>query len=57
MTNLAQIYLLTVTEQQELHKFTDENEVKGFIWKSTSLLASRFFVSKKHGSLRPVQDY
>ena len=52
------IYPLTVVEQQELQKFIDENEAKGFIRKSSSPLASPFFfVSKKDGSLWPVQDY
>ncbi|PIL22295.1 hypothetical protein GSI_14983 [Ganoderma sinense ZZ0214-1] len=52
------IYLLTVVERQELQKFMDENEAKGFIRKSSSPLVSPFFfVSKKGSSLRPVQDY
>lgn len=42
------IYPLSVVEQQELCKFINENEKKGFIRKSSSLLASPFFfVSKK----------
>ena len=51
------IYPLMVTEQQELCKFIDENEAKGFIQRLTLPLALLFFISKKGGSLRPVQDY
>ena len=54
----SKIYPLSVTEQEELRKFIDENMAKGFIRESSSSLASPFFfVSKKDGTLRPVQDY
>lgn len=52
------IYPLTYTEREELDKFIAENLEKGYIRKSKSPLASPFFfVTKKDGSLRPVQDY
>ena len=52
------IYPLTYTERLELDKFIAENLEKGYIRKSKSPLASPFFfVTKKDGSLRPVQDY
>ena len=52
------IYPLTYTERIELDKFIAENLEKGYIRKSKSPLASPFFfVTKKDGSLRPVQDY
>ena len=52
------IYPLTMTERTELKKFIEENLAKGYIRPSKSPLASPFFfVTKKDGSLRPVQDY
>ena len=52
------IYPLTYMERIELDKFIAENLEKGYIRKSKSPLASPFFfVTKKDGSLRPVQDY
>ncbi|KAJ8456491.1 hypothetical protein ONZ51_g12095 [Trametes cubensis] len=52
------IYPLTYTERIELNKFIAENLEKGYIQKSKSPLASPFFfVTKKDGSLQPVQDY
>ena len=54
----GKIYPLTLMEQDELRKFIDENLAKGFIRRSDSPYASPFFfVSKKDGKLRPVQDY
>ena len=54
----GKIYPLTLTEKEELRKFVDENLAKGFIRRSESPFASPFFfVKKKDGSLRPVQDY
>ena len=54
----GKVYPLTLTEKEELRKFIDENLAKGFIRHSESPFASPFFfVSKKDGSLRPVQDY
>ena len=51
------IYLLSLTEKEELWKFINKNLAKGFIQRSDSQFASPFFVSKKDGSLWLVQDY
>ncbi|KAJ8488756.1 hypothetical protein ONZ51_g3361 [Trametes cubensis] len=52
------IYPLTYTEHIELDKFIAENLEKDYIQKFKSPLASPFFfVTKKDGSLRPVQNY
>jgi len=41
-----------------MYKFIEENKAKGFIRKSNSpQAASLFFVPKKDGKTRPVQDY
>ena len=49
---------MLLTEKEELQKFINENLAKGFIWRSDSQFASPFFfISKKDGSLQPVQDY
>jgi hypothetical protein len=56
----CKIYPLSVAEQSELDKFLTENlETRtGRIRQSKSLMASPvFFVKKKDGSLRLVQDY
>lgn len=46
------------SEQVELNKFLDEHLSTGRIRPSKSPIASPFFfVKKKDGSLRPVQDY
>ena len=51
-------YNLTLDEQKELDAFLDENLKSGCIRPSKSLFASAFFfVKKKDGRLRPVQDY
>jgi hypothetical protein len=51
-------YPLSPNEQQELDSFLDENLKKGYIRPSKSPMASPFFfVKKKDGKLRPVQDY
>ena len=56
--NWGKIYQLDLREQEELHNFIDENLAKGYIRKSKSPYATPFFfVKKKDGSLRPVQDY
>ena len=56
--NWGKIYPLAKTEHEELQKFIEENMAKGYIRKSKSPLATPFFfVKKKDGSLRPVQDY
>src|ERR1700722_139171 len=54
----CKIYPLGRTEQEELDKFLDEQLHTGRIRPSKSPMASSFFfVKKKDGSLRPVQDY
>ena len=54
----GRIYPLSLTEKEKLCRFIDKNLAKGFIKRSDSQFASPFlFVSKKDGSLRPVQDY
>jgi hypothetical protein len=54
----CQIYLLSQGQQAELDKFIDEHLKKGYICCSNSPYASPFFfVKKKNGKLRPVQDY
>jgi hypothetical protein len=45
-------------KQQALTKFVDEHLKKGYIKPSKSPYASPFFfIKKKDGKLRPVQDY
>jgi len=54
----GKIYSLTVTEQEELQKFIKEHTAKGYIRPSKSPYAVPFFfIKKKDGKLRPVQDY
>jgi len=49
---------LSITEQEELKKFVDEHLERGTIQQSkSSYAASFFFIKKKNGKLRPVQDY
>jgi hypothetical protein len=49
---------MTQSEDQALCKFLLEQEVKGYICPSISPYASPFFfIQKKDGKLRPVQDY
>jgi len=49
---------LSTTEQEELKKFIDEHLEQGTIQRSKSPYAmSFFFIKKKNGKLRPVQDY
>jgi hypothetical protein len=56
--NTCKVYPLTPTEQIALDKFLNEHLERGTIRKSSSPLASPFFfVKKKDGELRPVQDY
>lgn len=55
---LAKTYPLSPVEQQKLDEFLEENLKSGCIRESKSPWASGFFfVKKKDGSLRPVQDY
>ncbi|PIL32165.1 hypothetical protein GSI_05410 [Ganoderma sinense ZZ0214-1] len=54
----SKVYPLSPSEQVELDKFINENLAKGYIQESKSPMSSLFFfVKKKDGSLRPVQDY
>jgi len=54
----GKIYSLTITEQEELQKFIKEHTAKGYIRPSKSPYAAPFFfIKKKDGKLRPVQDY
>ncbi|KAJ3494703.1 hypothetical protein NLJ89_g10750 [Agrocybe chaxingu] len=54
----SKIYPLSKSEQEELDKFLEEHLKSGRIRPSKSPIASPFFfVKKKDGSLRPVQDY
>jgi len=54
----CKIYPLNVKEQEELDKFLEEHLKSGRIRPSKSPCAAPFFfVKKKDGSLRPVQDY
>ena len=49
---------MTREEDAALDKFIDEQLLKGYIEPSKSPYASPFFfVKKKDGKLRPVQDY
>ena len=54
----GKIYSLTAQEQDELKKFVIEHSRKGYIRPSKSPYAAPFFfIKKKDGKLRPVQDY
>ncbi len=54
----CKVYPLNRNEQAELDKFLDENLSSGRIRPSKSPMASPFFfIKKKDGKLRPVQDY
>ena len=54
----CKIYPLSPKEQEELDKFLEEHLASGRIRPSKSPMASPFFfVKKKDGELRPVQDY
>src|SRR5712672_3318109 len=54
----GKIYALTQLEQAELAKFVKEHLAKGYIKPSKSPYAAPFFfIKKKDGKLRPVQDY
>ena len=54
----TKIYPMSVNEQEELDRFLEENLRKGYIRPSKSPLSSPvFFVKKKDGKLRFVQDY
>jgi len=54
----GKIYALLQLELQELQKFVKEHLAKGYIRPSKSPYAAPFFfIKKKDGKLRPVQDY
>ena len=54
----GKIYTLSQLELQELAKFVKEHLAKGYIRPSKSPYATPFFfIKKKDGKLRPVQDY
>src|SRR5215469_11912971 len=54
----TKLYAMSPSEQVELDKFLDENLKSGRICPSKSPMASPvFFIKKKDGSLRFVQDY
>jgi len=55
---LSKVYPLSPVEQRELDAFLEENLRTGRIRPSKSLMAAPvFFIKKKDGSLRLVQDY
>jgi len=57
-TMRTKVYPMSLNEQEELDRFLDENLWKGYIRPSKSPLSSPvFFVKKKDGKLRFVQDY
>ena len=54
----GKVYPLTQVEQKTLEEFKQEHSKKGYIRPSKSPYASLFFfIKKKDGKLRPVQDY
>jgi hypothetical protein len=54
----GKIYPLSQLEQEELRKFVQEHQRKGYIRPLKSPYAAPFFfIKKKDGKLRPVQDY
>jgi hypothetical protein len=51
-------YPLTKPEMEAAKKFLDENQAMGYIEPMNSPYSSPFFfIKKKDGTLRPVQDY
>jgi hypothetical protein len=57
-TLISKTIKLSATEQDELQKFIDKHLKRGTIRRSKSpYTASFFFIKKKNGKLRPVQDY
>jgi hypothetical protein len=54
----CKVYPMTSAEEKALDEFLDEQLTKGYIRPSISPYASSFFfIKKKDGKLRPVQDY
>jgi hypothetical protein len=57
-TLISKTIKLSTTKQQELQTFINEHLELGTIERSKSPYAtSFFFIKKKNGKLRPVQDY
>ena len=58
MPRKEKVYLLSREEREEVREFVREQLRKGYIWPSKSLqMAPVFFVGKKDGKKRMVQDY
>ena len=58
MPQKEKIYPLSREEREEVREFVKEQLRKGYIWLSKSpQMASVFFVRKKDGKKRMVQDY
>ena len=54
----CKVYSMSRTEDEALKEFLEEQLTKGYICPSKSPYASSFFfITKKDGKLRPVQDY
>ena len=54
----SKVYLMPPNEQEELDRFIKENVEKGYIVPSKSPMSSPvFFIKKKDGKLRLIQDY
>jgi Reverse transcriptase (RNA-dependent DNA polymerase) len=54
----CKVYPLTEAEKEATRKWVEEHEKKNYIEKSTSPWSTPwFFITKKDGSLRPIQDY
>ena len=54
----CKVYPMTQTEDKALEEFIKEQHAKGYIQPSKSPYASPFFfIKKRDGKLRPVQDY
>jgi hypothetical protein len=57
-TSSTKVYPLSLNEQEQLDAFIEENLASGRIWPFKSpMVAPVFFIKKKDGSLRLVQDY
>ena len=54
----CKVYPMTLTEDMALEEFIKEQHAKGYIRPSKSPYASPFFfIKKRDGKLRPIQDY
>jgi hypothetical protein len=54
----SKVYPISHNKQGALNKFIEEQLIKGYIVSFKSLMASSvFFVKKKNGELRLIQDY